>query len=140
MGKTENKGNIKIAKLSKEVYTFIRIDDKGRDDESPYWRRTKNAPPPERKGEGGGFVRYYQDSGGYTCEIPGTYTGIEHFCAADQRRPANVVLSVDTDFTSGGIFQREKERNREREKRKRADTFDTIYKRSERWRGPGITK
>lgn len=40
--------------------------------------------------------------------------GIEHFCAADQRRPANVVLSVDTDFTSGGIFQRERGRERER--------------------------
>ena len=100
----------------------------------------KTRHPRREKERGGGFVRYYQDSGGYTCEIPGTYTGIEHFCAADQRRPANVVLSVDTDFTSGGIFQREKERNREREKRKRADTFDTIYKRSERWRGPGITK
>ena len=78
MGKSENKGNIKIAELSVrtsipiELYIYIYIDDKGRDDESPYWRRTKNAPPPEREG-GGGFVRYYQNSGGYPvrCGIHG---------------------------------------------------------------------
>lgn len=104
------------------VHTDRSIDDKGRQDESPYRWRTKTHHPRRR----------------FCSILPGQWRAVVvggtggggrvYFCAADQR--VSRVLSVDTDFTSGGILQREA---------KRTDTFDTIYKRSD-WAGTGITK
>lgn len=62
----------------------------------------KNAPLPV-----GGFVRYYQDRQRQSIKAQEERERV-NFCAADQRVPR--VLSVDTDFTSGGILSGE-ERN-----------------------------
>ena len=111
---------------------YVRIhgeacrDDKGRDDCITVLAENKNAAA----GAGVDFVGYYQDSGERTSDgllgvgAEGEGMVPAHFCAADQRVSRDV-LSVDTDFTSGGILQRAA---------KRADTFDTIYKRSD-WGG-----